>query len=1063
MLLVAIMIGHFASSQILAWDFNGAAGNETSLASTTTNANLASSSVTRGSGVVATALANAFSANSWDNASLAVAITNNDYFQFTVTVNTGFTVSLSTLDAAFRRSSTGPNAFQWQYSLDGFSTAGINIGSSISYTLTTSNGDAQAQINLSGISALQNVPNGTVITIRLYGWGASAPAGTFALGRISGNDLAIGGTTAPSACSGIPTGQAGFGSITPTSVTADINVTAGTGGTGRVVKINTTNTFTDLTDGDDPTAALAYVSGEQVVYNGTGTGPFTVTGLTASTTYYLGVYEYNCASGRFYLNPAATTSFATDAACVGVPSVQAGFGTITPASTSADVNVTAGTGGVGRVVKVNTANSFTNMTDGDDPTADLLYVSGEQVVYNGTGTGPFTVTGLAASTTYYLGVYEYNCLVGRFYLNPAATTSFMTTAPPPPGLQLTAANTNYVIDFDNTVADVNNGQYAGTGFTTSPAAGQLNSNAWATTGMSDGASTFGSSYIAGDFAKGTSAGGVSSGGFYAFTVGIGNNAMGVQPTGADWNPGTITLRMQNKTGGAITTLGVLYKIFVLNNEARDNSFNFSYSTDNTSYTPVAAMDYTSALAADGSPAWKGNLRSLSLTGLSVADGDFIYIRWSGVNIGGSGSQDEFALDDISIVANPTTVFPSAGSSIDEAIITGDVTLSSNLSIANSLALNGGKVFLGDYDLSLVNFESTALKSYSDNSYVVTNGTGSFKRGVQEDTYYAFPIGNTANLQLAQIDFTVGLAGGSSALNTLSSKFINGSGGANGLPLSESGDNIQKTSGYGYWEVNAEFPSPNEYKGTFTAKGFVDIIDYTKLHLVKRDNSASPWVLNGNHTTTTGSNSLAVLERTGISGFSQFGVGGQNNVSLPVKFVDVSAAKSGSAIRIAWSNLTELNITDYKVERSANGQQFTAINTQNAMRNDGGKAIYSQIDASPISGVSYYRISATELDGKKFYSIIVKVDTRQSNTTDINLYPNPVRDGQFVMQIPELNAGKYKIQVFNAVGQQVLTQTIEHLGGFAIRSVQLPSGSAPGVYTLILADEAVKMTKAFLVQ
>ena len=123
-----------------------------------------------------------------------------------------------------------------------------------------------------------------------------------------------------------------------------------------------------------------------------------------------------------------------------------------------------------------------------------------------------------------------------------------------------------------------------------------------------------------------------------------------------------------------------------------------------------------------------------------------------------------------------------------------------------------------------------------------------------------------------------------------------------------------------------------------------------------------------------------------------------------------------------------------------------------MRNDGGKAIYSQIDASPISGVSYYRISATELDGKKFYSIIVKVDTRQSNTTDINLYPNPVRDGQFVMQIPELNAGKYKIQVFNAVGQQVLTQTIEHLGGFAIRSVQLPSGSAP-----------VKMTKAFLVQ
>jgi len=49
-----------ANAQILAWEFNGAAGNETTIAATTLDANLNSSSVSRGSGVNASGLTNAF-------------------------------------------------------------------------------------------------------------------------------------------------------------------------------------------------------------------------------------------------------------------------------------------------------------------------------------------------------------------------------------------------------------------------------------------------------------------------------------------------------------------------------------------------------------------------------------------------------------------------------------------------------------------------------------------------------------------------------------------------------------------------------------------------------------------------------------------------------------------------------------------------------------------------------------------------------------------------------------------------------------------------------------------
>jgi hypothetical protein len=73
-----------------------------------------------------------------------------------------------------------------------------------------------------------------------------------------------------------------------------------------------------------------------------------------------------------------------------------------------DVSWTSGNGS-GRVVSINTSNSFSLVTNGTDPSANSVYGgSGEQIVYNGTGSSVPTVTGLSAGQTYYVRVYEYN-------------------------------------------------------------------------------------------------------------------------------------------------------------------------------------------------------------------------------------------------------------------------------------------------------------------------------------------------------------------------------------------------------------------------------------------------------------------------------------------------------------------------------------------------------------------------------------------------------------------------------------------------------------------------------
>lgn len=213
-------------------------------------------------------------------------------------------------------------------------------------------------------------------------------------------------------------------------------------------------------------------------------------------------------------------------------------------------------------------------------------------------------------------------------------------------VSLTSSGTAVVIDFENSVSGVNNGNYTGTGWTATPAAGQLNSNAWMVTGLSDGNTTFGGSFTTGDYAKGISSGGETSGGIYAFAI-SGDTALGVQPTGSDFSPGSITLKITNNIGSTLDSLHLSYTLLVNNDATRSNTFNPSYSTDSVTYTALSSLNDTSAELSQGSVLWVAIQKDTTFP-LNVASGQNLYIKWESDDFGGSGSRDEFALDNISI-------------------------------------------------------------------------------------------------------------------------------------------------------------------------------------------------------------------------------------------------------------------------------------------------------------------------------------------------------------------------------------------------------------------------------
>lgn len=180
---------------LAAWQFGSPAssGNESTYIATSNNSNLMTTTLSRGSGISATALGRGFASNNWDNgATKSSAISNNEYYQFVLNSNIGYDYSLTTLNATLRRSGpTAPNTYIWQYSTDG--TNFSDIGSEVSFTSTV-DGVEQAPIDLSGISALQNAKT---ITFRLYAWGGTSTSATWSIARygtgITTNCLAIAG------------------------------------------------------------------------------------------------------------------------------------------------------------------------------------------------------------------------------------------------------------------------------------------------------------------------------------------------------------------------------------------------------------------------------------------------------------------------------------------------------------------------------------------------------------------------------------------------------------------------------------------------------------------------------------------------------------------------------------------------------------------------------------------------------------------------------------------------------------------------------------------------------
>lgn len=160
-------------------------------------------------------------------------------------------------------------------------------------------------------------------------------------------------------------------------------------------------------------------------------------------------------------------------------------------------------------------------------------------------------------------------------------------------------------------------------------------------------------------------------------------------------------------------------------------------------------------------------------------------------------------------------------------------------------------------------------------------------------------------------------------------------------------------------------------------------------------------------------------------------------TLPVSLTSFTAGLSNGVSKLSWTTTSESNNSGFEIQKSTDGQEFTAIGfvaSKAAQGNSSSIINYSYEDKAASVGTQYYRLKQIDLNGDFEYSAIKSVNISLS-AAEIKIYPNPVGATLSLDAPLHLRGANYK--VYNLAGQELLKGKIDGITQIEVSNL-LPS-------------------------
>ena len=141
--------------------------------------------------------------------------------------------------------------------------------------------------------------------------------------------------------------------------------------------------------------------------------------------------------------------------------------------------------------------------------------------------------------------------------------------------------------------------------------------------------------------------------------------------------------------------------------------------------------------------------------------------------------------------------------------------------------------------------------------------------------------------------------------------------------------------------------------------------------------------------------------------------------LPIELTRFEGECSNGQVILNWQTASEINNSEFKIERSTNGIDFETIGSVISLGASGRINNYGYIDEDNLDVTCYYRLTQKDYDGKTSNSKIISVEHACASklNSEIITYPNPSND-YVVLDIKLYQTSLVTIDIVNEIGRTI---------------------------------------------
>ena len=205
----------------------------------------------------------------------------------------------------------------------------------------------------------------------------------------------------------------------------------------------------------------------------------------------------------------------------------------------------------------------------------------------------------------------------------------------------------------------------------------------------------------------------------------------------------------------------------------------------------------------------------------------------------------------------------------------------------------------------------------------------------------------------------------------------------------------------------------------------------------------------NSVTTSGGDNRFVMDNITITGQTPV-------TTLAVQSLDLTGIAAAGAVDLQWQASGFADGTDYIIQRSADGTNFTDI----SQLTSAGATTFQYQDASaPAVSTIFYRIMAQQPDGSSAWSPVIAVNLSPS-TGQTGIRSVAAEGGDLRALLHFAATGTYQLNIWSTDGKMLYRQVLQEQAGDPAEDISFGT-HAHGVYVLTLSGAGVRTSREFI--